>query len=182
MAIRLADGQQLQAVLHRLEQADGIHHLLERDTQGMHQRHTAGQVLNIMRAQQTGGVTARFAIRGGQGKLTAVGIHRHIAVAIGRTAVRVAVGQVGHGNRMIADVVVVEIEESHTVFGDGVHRDGVSRKAQREADLFELVGRKRGFLVSGGEINHQRTAQMLLEEFRSAKIGNKMPLDLFIFS
>ena len=38
-------------------------------------------------------------------------------------------------------------------------------------DLFELVGRKRGFLVSGGEINHQRTAQMLLEEFRSAKIG-----------
>ena len=38
-------------------------------------------------------------------------------------------------------------------------------------DLFELVGRRRGFLVSGGEINHKRTAQMLLEEFRSAKIG-----------
>ncbi len=38
-------------------------------------------------------------------------------------------------------------------------------------DLFELVGRKRGFLISGGEINHERTAQMLLEEFRSAKIG-----------
>ncbi len=38
-------------------------------------------------------------------------------------------------------------------------------------DLLELVGRKRGFLVSGGEINHQRTAEMLLEEFRSAKIG-----------
>ena len=38
-------------------------------------------------------------------------------------------------------------------------------------DLFELVGRKRGFLISGGEINHQRTAEMLLEEFRSAKIG-----------
>ena len=38
-------------------------------------------------------------------------------------------------------------------------------------DLFELVGRKRGFLISGGEVNHERTAQMLLEEFRSAKIG-----------
>ena len=38
-------------------------------------------------------------------------------------------------------------------------------------DLFELVGRKRGFLISGGEINHQRTSEMLLEEFRSAKIG-----------
>ena len=38
-------------------------------------------------------------------------------------------------------------------------------------DLFELVGRKRGLLISGGEVNHERCAQMLLEEFRSAKIG-----------
>ena len=38
-------------------------------------------------------------------------------------------------------------------------------------DLFELVGRKRGLLQSGGEINHERCASMLLEEFRSAKIG-----------
>lgn len=38
-------------------------------------------------------------------------------------------------------------------------------------DLFRLVGKKRGFLMAGGEINHMRTAEMLLEEFRSAKIG-----------
>ncbi|MBO5010191.1 MAG: ribosome biogenesis GTPase YlqF [Clostridia bacterium] len=38
-------------------------------------------------------------------------------------------------------------------------------------DLFELVGRKRGFLISGGEINHRRTAEMLLDEFRGGKIG-----------
>ncbi len=38
-------------------------------------------------------------------------------------------------------------------------------------DLFELVGRKRGFLISGGEVSHERTAVMLLDEFRSAKIG-----------
>ena len=38
-------------------------------------------------------------------------------------------------------------------------------------DLFRLIGKKRGFLVSGGEINHQRTADMLLDEFRGAKIG-----------
>ena len=38
-------------------------------------------------------------------------------------------------------------------------------------DLFELVGRRRGFLISGGEINHRRTAEMLLDEFRGAKIG-----------
>ncbi len=38
-------------------------------------------------------------------------------------------------------------------------------------DIFELVGRKRGFLVSGGEVNHSRTADMLLDEFRGGKIG-----------
>ena len=38
-------------------------------------------------------------------------------------------------------------------------------------DLFRLIGKKRGFLVSGGEVNHERTANMLLEEFRSATIG-----------
>lgn len=38
-------------------------------------------------------------------------------------------------------------------------------------EVFELVGRKRGFLISGGEINTERTANTLLEEFRSAKIG-----------
>ena len=38
-------------------------------------------------------------------------------------------------------------------------------------EIFELVGRKRGFLVSGGEINEERTALTLLDEFRSGKIG-----------
>ena len=44
-------------------------------------------------------------------------------------------------------------------------------------DLFELVGRKRGFLISGGQINHQRCAEMLLDEFRGGKIG-RITLDL----
>ena len=38
-------------------------------------------------------------------------------------------------------------------------------------DLFELVGRKRGFLISGGEVNHERCATILLDEFRGGKIG-----------
>jgi ribosome biogenesis GTPase A len=43
---------------------------------------------------------------------------------------------------------------------------------EMDYEIFELVGRKRGFLISGGEINTERTAATLLEEFRSAKIGN----------
>lgn len=38
-------------------------------------------------------------------------------------------------------------------------------------DLLETVGRKRGFLVAGGKVNMRRTAEMLLDEFRSATIG-----------
>ena len=44
-------------------------------------------------------------------------------------------------------------------------------------DIFELVGRKRGFLISGGQVNHQRCAEMLLDEFRGGKIG-RITLDL----
>ena len=38
-------------------------------------------------------------------------------------------------------------------------------------ELFERIGRKRGFIVSGGEVSTERTAVMLLDEFRGAKIG-----------
>lgn len=38
-------------------------------------------------------------------------------------------------------------------------------------DVLTTVGRKRGFLISGGEINTERAAIMLLEEYRSGKIG-----------
>jgi ribosome biogenesis GTPase A len=38
-------------------------------------------------------------------------------------------------------------------------------------ELFELIGKKRGFLISGGEIDVERTSNMLLDEFRSARIG-----------
>ena len=38
-------------------------------------------------------------------------------------------------------------------------------------ELLCLIGKKRGFLISGGEINTERTANMLIDEYRSAKIG-----------
>lgn len=38
-------------------------------------------------------------------------------------------------------------------------------------DLLEEIGRKRGFLISGGEINLERTALTVLDEFRNVKIG-----------
>jgi len=38
-------------------------------------------------------------------------------------------------------------------------------------EILEAVGRKRGHLISGGEVNTERTALMLLDEFRGCKIG-----------
>lgn len=38
-------------------------------------------------------------------------------------------------------------------------------------ELLEMVGRKRGFLVSGGEINTERAAITVLDEFRGGKLG-----------
>ena len=38
-------------------------------------------------------------------------------------------------------------------------------------DLFLAIGKKRGFLISGGEINEERTSNMLLEEYRNGKVG-----------
>ena len=38
-------------------------------------------------------------------------------------------------------------------------------------DLTELIGKKRGFLMAGGAVNFRRTAETLLDEFRSGKIG-----------
>ena len=38
-------------------------------------------------------------------------------------------------------------------------------------ELLCLIGKKRGFLISGGEINTERTADMLLDELRGGKLG-----------
>ena len=59
-------------------------------------------------------------------------------------------------------------------------------KIQAEPDaagftLLEQAGRKRGFLLSGAEIDTERMARVLLEEYRSCKLGRftlEQPEDL----
>jgi len=38
-------------------------------------------------------------------------------------------------------------------------------------EILEMIGRKRGFLVKGGEINYERTAAIVCDEFRGGKLG-----------
>ena len=47
--------------------------------------------------------------------------------------------------------------------------------------LIEMAGRKRGYLVSGGEVNTERMSKVLLDEFRGGKLGKftlEMPEDM----
>ena len=38
-------------------------------------------------------------------------------------------------------------------------------------ELMEMAGRKRGYLISGGEVNTERMAKVLVDEFRGGKLG-----------
>ena len=48
-------------------------------------------------------------------------------------------------------------------------------------ELLELIGKRRGFVISGGEVDMERAANMLLDELRGARIGRitlELPSDV----
>ena len=48
-------------------------------------------------------------------------------------------------------------------------------------ELLEAAGKKRGFLMARGEINTERMAKVLVDEYRSGKLGRftlEMPEDI----
>ncbi len=50
---------------------------------------------------------------------------------------------------------------------------------KEDYEILEMIGRKRGMLISGGEIDTERAAIMLLDEYRGGKLGRltlEMPL------
>ena len=49
--------------------------------------------------------------------------------------------------------------------------DDVDLDAVDSYELLNIIGKNRGMLISGGEINTERAAIMLLDEFRSGKLG-----------
>lgn len=42
---------------------------------------------------------------------------------------------------------------------------------EKVLEIMNLIGKKRGALISGGEINYERVANILLDDFRSGKLG-----------
>ena len=48
---------------------------------------------------------------------------------------------------------------------------------KEDYEILEMIGRKRGMLISGGEIDYERASVMLLDEYRGGKLG-RLSLDL----
>lgn len=76
---------------------------------------------------------------------------------------------------------VIDLEELASHLMELLHRfypNALQQRYQVEApegtpgwELIEMAGRKRGYLVSGGEVNTERMSKVLLDEFRSGKLG-----------
>ena len=65
---------------------------------------------------------------------------------------------------------------------DDIYEDDMSMSnCSLGFEILERIGKKRGFLVSGGEINTERAAITVVDEFRSGKLGRlsiETPKDL----
>ncbi len=61
--------------------------------------------------------------------------------------------------------------EYRTLFCTRYKLDADALEGATPYELLSAVARKRGFLLSGGELNTERAAEMVLDEFREAKIG-----------
>ena len=59
---------------------------------------------------------------------------------------------------------------------DSVDRIMLSNDYQDENDkyleIFELIGKKRGAIISGGNVDYEKVSNIILDDFRSGKLGN----------
>lgn len=66
------------------------------------------------------------------------------------------------------------LEIMKTDYADRLHdRYKISDFEEKEPwELLEMIGRKRGMIIKGGEIDTQRASVMLLDEYRAGRLGN----------
>ncbi len=74
---------------------------------------------------------------------------------------RIAFALVGRLRTLYPDLLAERYK-----LGDLSQYDGLD-----DWDLFQVIGKKRGFLMAGGVVNTERCARALVDEFRQAKIG-----------
>lgn len=101
---------------------------------------------------------------------------------LGEKSVGVKLAAVGSVRDDILDLTELACDTLGVIRANGYspllesrYKIGVSEE-DTNYDILLKIGRSRGFLVSGGEINEERASSVLLDEFRGGKIG-RMTLD-----
>ena len=103
-------------------------------------------------------------------------------VSISRTPQNTTKPNPRHFRIVFEDQWLVVVDKEPGVLSMGVGAGGLNMKSlldrykleteETEGDkLLELVGRKRGMLLSGGVVNTERAAVTVLDDFRGAKLG-----------
>lgn len=75
----------------------------------------------------------------------------------------------------VSNLLLAELSEQYPQYLSERYKVPVDGKTTGE--LFEAIALKRGFLLRGGEIDYERCAKAVLDDFRKGKIG-KITLDL----
>lgn len=75
----------------------------------------------------------------------------------------------------VSNLLLAELSEQYPQYLSERYKVPIDEKTTGE--LFEAIALKRGFLLRGGEIDYERCAKAVLDDFRKGKIG-KITLDL----
>ena len=61
--------------------------------------------------------------------------------------------------------------ERYKISEDEIEKIKCEDKNEEFLNLMYLIGRKRGAVISGGNIDEEKTANIILNDFRSGKLG-----------
>lgn len=86
----------------------------------------------------------------------------------------------GNIKQEILDIEEIAVKGIELLLNNPIYKDMFIKKYKLEAenlnlpvyDILELIGKKRGTLISGGIVDMERAANIFLEEFKNGKIGN----------
>ncbi|MBB6449318.1 ribosome biogenesis GTPase A [Geomicrobium halophilum] len=81
------------------------------------------------------------------------------------------------------DVVLYLIQQLHKRYPEALEaRYKLSQLPEEGVEIFEAIGRKRGCLIAGGDVDFDKAAEIVLRDFRSQKLGScslEAPMDSY---
>lgn len=85
-----------------------------------------------------------------------------------------AIGRNAYDEELVALELLGRLQTHYALLLEGRYQLGLpagSVAAMRDDELLEAIGRKRGAVMAGGRVNLQKTAEIVLTDFRTATLG-----------